>query len=429
MTYQQALDFIEYTNTLGSRLGLATVKELLFRLGNPQNQKKVIHVAGTNGKGSICAFLESILKEGGYCVGRYISPTIFTYLERFQINGEYMSETQFIQLTEQVAEVCKQMVADNFLHPTSFEVETAIAFLYFAQQPVDVILLETGMGGLEDATNVVEHPLVTTFASISMDHMSFLGDTLAKIARQKAGIMRKQVPCVISVMEDEAKQVLVEEAQKWQAPVVNLQKSDFCIKEMTLEKSVFTYRQEEYESTMLGGFQVYNAVTAIATYQLVQQQFPMTQQQVQAGVRKCRWQGRLECMNKHPYIFRDGAHNIDAVKKMKESLQAYFKEKKIHFIMGVLKDKEYAKMVAMMIPIAKSIYTVTPPVASRALQASQLAEEVQRQCQKDNVTNVQIKAFDKIEEALHTLLATIPADEVIVIFGSLSFIGNICLEV
>ena len=196
MTYEEARSYIEYTDTMGSVLGLDSIKELLRRLGDPQDAVPVIHIAGTNGKGSICAFLDEILESAGYSVGRYISPTIFTYLERFQIDKEYMSEEDFAVYLETVKDAADDMVSDGWGRPTSFETETAVAFCYFCDKKVDFLLLETGMGGLEDATNVCSHPVCTIIASISMDHMHFLGNTLRDIYRQKLGILKKNCPCV-----------------------------------------------------------------------------------------------------------------------------------------------------------------------------------------------------------------------------------------
>ena len=252
MTYEEALQFIDYTNSFGSRLGLDSIRELLNRLGNPQNRCKVIHIAGTNGKGSIFAFLESGLRQGGYRVGRYISPTIFTYLERFQINGSYMKQAVFASLAERVAKECQEMEAEGFLHPTAFEVETAIAFLYFGQEQVDVVLLETGMGGREDATNVVEKPLATVFASISKDHMAFLGDTLAEIAYQKAGIMRDKTPCVLAPMAEEARETLRTEAKRLNCPVVEVDENAIEVRNMSLEGTEFAYDGTVLNIALLG---------------------------------------------------------------------------------------------------------------------------------------------------------------------------------
>ena len=207
MTYEEAYLYMKEEGKRGSVYGTETVKELLLRLGNPQDRVPVVHIAGTNGKGSIFAFVGHILEDAGYVVGRYISPTIFTYLERFQINEHYMKESEFARIMETVIPVCEDMEEAGLPIPTAFELETAVAFLYFVQKKVDIVLLETGMGGKNDATNVVKQPLCTVLASISRDHMQFLGDTLQEILEQKMGILREQVPCVAYPMQDEIRQI------------------------------------------------------------------------------------------------------------------------------------------------------------------------------------------------------------------------------
>ena len=190
MTYEEARAFIDDTARYGAVLGLDSVTELMRRLGNPQDELKFVHIAGTNGKGSTLAYISTILKEAGYRVGRYVSPTIFDYRERIQVNEEYITREGVARLAGQVREACEQMVQAGFSHPTTFEVETAMAFLWFREMNCDIVVLECGMGGLTDATNVVKTTLVSVFAEIGLDHMGFLGDTIEEIARVKAGIIK-----------------------------------------------------------------------------------------------------------------------------------------------------------------------------------------------------------------------------------------------
>ena len=208
MTYREAKIYMEQVQKRGSKLGLAPVKMLLERLGSPQNRLTVIHVAGTNGKGSICTFLEQLYRAEDRRVGRYISPTLHCYLERFQINGRYMEEKEFAALLSEVVPVIDGMKRDGAELPTAFEIETVIAFLYFLNHQVDIVILETGMGGRADATNVVEEPLCTVFGSIGMDHMQFLGNTIEEIAYEKAGIMKAGCPVVSYPNSSEVMDVL-----------------------------------------------------------------------------------------------------------------------------------------------------------------------------------------------------------------------------
>lgn len=419
MGKMSAMDFIAYAEGFGSRLGLDTIKELLKRLGNPQNARPVIHIAGTNGKGSIFAFLESCFREAGYRVGRYVSPTLFGYLERYQINGSWMGQSDFNALCSKVKNACDEMVKDGFLQPTVFEVETAIAFLYFQKENVDVVLLETGMGGEQDATNVVEKPLATVFASISMDHMSFLGNTLEEIAKVKSGIMREGVPVVIAPMESSAQNVLLTRAKEMNAPVSLVKKPTAKYK---LTETIFTYKDEDYAISLAGTFQPENAACAIATCELVKEKLPVSTEQIKLGLENATWKGRFEVVNERPYIIRDGAHNIDAARRLKETLKQYFPNKKITFIMGVYKDKQYDDMIQEVSELANAFYAVTPPNPERALSAKTLRSHIISVVKNNSKIRhaIEIKAFGNMSNALFYAQDHSQMKDVIVVFGSLS---------
>ena len=421
MTINEAFKFIDYAKTFGSRLGLVCIKELLRRLGQPQNKRPVIHIAGTNGKGSTFAFLEAGLREGGYKVGRYISPALFTYLERFSINGVSMDEENFAEIAGWVEQACKDMVKEGFLHPTVFEVETAISFCYFAKEEVDVVLLETGMGGSEDATNVVEMPLATVFSSVSMDHMEFLGDTIADIAREKAGIMRKGVLAVIAPQWKEgAKQALLQYAIcKSDSPYI-LVDSVCDDAEYSLDGTTFVFGGHKYEISMLGAFQPDNAATAISTWQAVKEHFPMEIEVFSKGLKEAKWRGRFEVLQREPYVIRDGAHNADAVKWLKKTLLMYFPKKRFKLIMGVFRDKDYKEMVSEILPVAEEVVTIAPPDSGRALLAEELREEIIRQ----NDT-IPVVCASSMEEAWSRAVECSDKESVIVIFGSLSLAGEV----
>lgn len=430
MTYNEAMKYMEQVQKKGSILGLGPVKMLLERLGNPQGKLSVIHVAGTNGKGSICTFLESMYIEEGKRVGRYISPTIHCYLERFQVNGTYMEEDTFAKLLEEVILVLDSMEAEQQPLPTAFEIETAIAFVYFLSEQVDLVILETGMGGRLDATNVVAKPLCTVFASIGMDHMQFLGDTIEKIAYEKAGIMKDGCPVVSYPNSLEVMNVLKDEFNSHQAnetlrgqqmsnEFVEISKDDISILSETLEGSSFLYKGEEYAIAMSGRYQIYNAVTAIETKLLLDDNL------MKSGLVKATWEGRFEKIADEPLFIRDGAHNTDGVMALKESLQKHFTNHHIIFIIGVLGDKEYESMMELLCPMAEQVFTITPPV-ERGLSGDVLGECVVKYCPN-------VKACEKVEQAIQCAKQAysdyIAKDEsaVIVAWGSLSYIGQICI--
>lgn len=428
MTYENAMHHMEKIQKKGSILGLDSVKELLNRLDNPQNKGNVIHVAGTNGKGSICTFLEQMYRAEGKKVGRYISPTLHCYLERFQINGVFMAENTFGMLFSQVYKVLCDMEEEGLELPTAFEVETAIAFLYFLKEQVDIVILETGMGGREDATNVVDRPLCTVFSSIGMDHMQFLGDTVEKIACEKAGIIKKG--CYVVGYPN---QNCVNEVLKKQYAFVNqvdimsrhnndgveerlciINKDDILIKEETLTGSTFLYEGEEYTISLGGRYQIYNAVTAIKTKLLLDGTLRKD------ALCQAKWEGRFELIGKNPLFIKDGAHNVDGVKALKESIENHFTNHHLVFIIGVLRDKEYEKMVELLCPLAAKVYTITPPV-ERGLSGIVLAEAVHPYC--DDVEYCE--SIEHVVSKAKKSAIGYGENSVIIAWGSLSYIGEL----
>lgn len=302
MTYEDAYKYIKKAEGAGIVPGLSTIKELLSRLGDPQDSVNVIHIAGTNGKGSIFAFLEYILRAAGYRVGRYISPTIFTYLERFQINSRYMTEEEFAEIMEAVGGAASGMEADGLNYPTAFELETAMAFLYFEKKKVDFLLLETGMGGRLDATNVVKKPLCTVLASISMDHMKFLGNDLSGILREKMGIMRPGVPCVAYQLQETLRPAYLEECERLAAPAYMCDFSRIRITAIEKDYTEYIYDDKCYKIALNGLYQVYNSVVAIEVARCLNRYSgcSITDEQIKKGLAAARWKGRFEQVGSDP---------------------------------------------------------------------------------------------------------------------------------
>ena len=419
MNYEEAIAYIQDIQKRGTVLGLGPVKILLERLGNPQDQRKVIHVAGTNGKGSICTFLEAMYRAEGKKVGRYISPTIHCYLERFQINGQNMEKDMFAKLLSEVATVIGQMEKEGEPLPTAFEIETAVAFLFFSEQDVDLVILETGMGGREDATNVVANPLCTVFSSIGMDHMQFLGDTLTKITYEKAGIIKEGCPVVTYPNVQEVIDVLAEQSDLHNTKMNIVRKEDIRILSETLSETCFCYKGIEYRIHMLGEYQVYNAATAIETKLLLDGQL------MRDSLSQATWEGRFEVMSEHPLLIRDGAHNVDGVTALKESLQKHFTNTTLLFIIGVLEDKEYDKMMQILCPMAEHSYTITPENA-RGLSGTALRKAILPYCKKVTVCNSVNEAVKQAREEAYRLEKE-GQHAAIIAWGSLSYIGQISI--
>ncbi len=417
MDYKAALKEINRVQKRGSVFGLETIRELLKRLGNPQDQLKVIHVAGTNGKGSICAFLEAIYRAEGLRVGRYVSPTLFTYLERFQVNGSYMQEEEFAGIFTQVEEAARQMEQEGLAQPTAFELETAVAFLYFVRKQVDLVLLETGMGGRLDATNVVARPLCTVFASIGRDHMQVLGNTLADIAREKAGIMREGCPVVTFPERQEVMDVLAEEAAAHHAPFCVVEEEQLSVLSQSLGETRFCYKGSRYVIHLAGAHQVRNAAVAIQTKLLLSGSVRTE------SLADAVWPGRFEVLSRDPLLIRDGAHNPDGAKALRDTLQAQASDRHLVFVTGVFRDKEYGRMMELLCPMADRIYTVTPP-GERGLAAETLAQCIRQ-------FNPCVCACDGVEQALVFAVRDARRLEqegkktAVVAWGSLSWIGRI----
>lgn len=424
------ISLIEELKKRGSVLGLDAIEGLLEELGHPEDNLKIVHIAGTNGKGSIFAYLSSILIAAGFKVGRYISPTISCYEERFQINGKYITKDKLVRLYNIVEEAMKREEEKTGLKPTLFEVETAISFLYFKEEEVDYALIEVGMGGRMDATNVIRHPELTVISSISYDHQAFLGDTLEEISWQKAGIIKESCPVVLSENSDEVCKVIEQEAKKKKVKCIEIEPTDYEVLSETPYGSTFLWKEQRYETKLPGRHQVSNAVTALAASEYLfhkdyeknnarkaidKKLDEMNVKSAQQGgiIRTC-WPGRLEVLKKEPLFYRDGAHNPDGAKKLAAFLQKYFTNKKIIYIMGVLKDKEYKKMLRYLMPMAKEVY-VFKPKNERGLSAQILADTIKE------VANVSVTIESDVNAAVFRALDTAKPDDVLVACGSLSF--------
>lgn len=419
MTKDEAWNYIEEINKAGSVLGLESMTELLERLDNPQEKLKVVHIAGTNGKGSVGAFLEQILIDAGYRVGRYVSPTIFSYFERFQINKEYMSEDDFKRILSTVKNVSDQMVENGFNRPTAFETETAVAFLYFVNKQTDIVLLETGMGGTSDATNVCRRPLCSILTSISKDHMQFLGNSIYDILNAKLGIIKEGVPCISDVMEDEMKKIWLDKCENMKSPHIMTDIGQLSVTDNTLNGIQFTYKEKEYMICMLGKHQVNNSILAIEAADVLSKLgFDLDYVNIRRGLHNAKWQGRFQKISDEPPVYVDGAHNEGGWLALKANIEDYFAGKQLIYVCGVLKDKEYKKMIQLLTPYTDWFIAVTPD-SPRALSGRRLSEYAEGYV-KNSMSCALDKAMDKAFE-----LAKGFSNPIILVYGSLSFIGPV----
>ena len=413
-SYNEARKYIKEAMKKGSVLGLYNMHTLLDKMDNPQNKINIIHVAGTNGKGSTIAYLDSILQTASYKVGKYISPSVFSYREIMQINSENISKDEFAEILFYVSEIVK----DNNIGATAFEIETAAAFEYFMRNSCDVAIIETGLGGRLDATNVIKKPLMCMITSISLDHTDVLGETIREIAGEKAGIIMEDTCVVMHNQSEEVMSVVREAAREKNSELFVTGKPYDVVfgKEITS----FSYDDERYDTAMKGVFQIENAIAAIEAARILNEisTLNITGRHIYEGVKAAVWKGRFEKIAANPEVYIDGAHNPDAVGKMLRTIDENLKGEKIIFIMGVFADKDYRQSVKMCANYADMIFTITPD-NKRALDGKILAEEISKY-------NKNVEYADSIELAVKKAHKSArEKDATIICFGSLSYLGKV----
>ena len=441
MTYEEARDWLDNVSRHGDCLGLERMRILMEELGNPQDRLRFIHIAGTNGKGSVMTYLERTLSLAGYRVGRYLSPALFCYEEKMRVNEVYISREEVALTARTVRDACEKMVRDGKDAPTIFEVETAMAFCFFLQKDCDLVLLETGMGGETDATNVVRTTILEIFSSISLDHMEFLGDTVEKIASVKAGILKEGSLAVSDMQSPGVEEVLAGRAGEMKIPVAFVDAGRISNAAYALAQQTFTYttagigagilgeraaaprRWENMKISMPGTWQVRNACTALEAVEALRLLgYRLDEAVVRSGFESAVIGGRFEVVCREPLIIMDGAHNPEAALRLKESILAYFPEaeragRKLYFVMGVFADKDYTAEIALTAPLADEIITVQTGNHPRALAADALAREVLK-------VNPNTVCGGSVAKGLEMALERAGREDVLILFGSLSWLGE-----
>ncbi|QFJ55986.1 bifunctional folylpolyglutamate synthase/dihydrofolate synthase [Pseudobutyrivibrio xylanivorans] len=360
---------------------------LLKKLGNPHQDLKYIHVAGTNGKGSTSAFIASILKEAGLKVGLFTSPFLYAYNEMFRVNGNDISDEDFNRIFSCIKPAYDQLASEG-IYPSEYEILTVMSFLYFKEMGCDIVVMEVSLGGRVDTTNVIPSPLVTVITPISYDHMTILGDTLAEIASEKAGIIKSGTVVVSAQQEEEVQQVL---SKKCEGLTIEL---SYCPSATVLERSLsgqsfkLEDRDEVFETKLLGTYQIKNAALAImAAEKLRGAGYDISKKAIVEGIRNTEWFGRFSLLQNNPPVIIDGGHNRQGAKVLADSLREYFPDKKITFILGILKDKEVDIMLDTLLPLAEQVFTVAVP-NQRTMQPEDLAEMIQaRGCKAEALTD------------------------------------------
>ncbi|CAH2214466.1 bifunctional folylpolyglutamate synthase/dihydrofolate synthase [Tepidibacter aestuarii] len=424
MDYNEALEYIHGTYKFGRVLGLDNITELLSLLGNPQDDLNIIHVAGTNGKGSTCSFINSMLISGGYKVGLYTSPYLESFTERIRVNSENIQESELARVTEIVKTKVDNMVESGFNHPTEFEIVTAIAFYYYKEQNVDFVVLEVGMGGRFDATNVVKKPLINVITPISIDHTDYLGDTLAKIAYEKGGIIKDDCEVVMYPQNKESEVVIQNIVKEKNCILTMANIEDKEITKMDVFGQVFNCKVKDrmydnLEIQLMGRHQVNNAIVALNVISILKDKydFEISDENIYDGLKNTKWAGRIEVLRKDPLFIIDGAHNEDGANSLCNTIDGYMGDKDITLVLGMLKDKDVKTVCEILIPRCKDIIT-TKPNNPRAMKSSELKEII-------NSVGKECASCDDIEEAVKLAIKKTDKNSVIICAGSLYMIGDI----
>ena len=415
MNAQEAIDYIHSFFWKGSIPGLSRTQELLRRLGNPEKKLKFVHIAGTNGKGSTAAMTASILRKAGYKTGLYTSPYIYRFNERIQVNGQQIPDEDVAKVTEYVKQFAETMEEK----PTEFELVTAIGFEYFARQNCDIVVLEVGMGGALDSTNVIDTPEVAVITNIGLDHTDYLGDTVEKIAETKSGIFKENGHAVVyrgtAGVEEVFERVCAERN-------VSLNKADFdslVLRSHSLEGQVFDCGgRKELFLPLLGDHQLHNASVVLSIADTLKEiGWKITEENIRDGIRDVSWPGRFDIVGRNPLFIIDGGHNPQCIDALVVNIRDYLKNRKIIALTGVLADKDYGEMYRPMMPYIQEFVCITPP-NPRKLEASELAQHLRR-------VGATATPCETIPQGVQLAIEKAGEDGVVLCFGSLYTIGDI----
>ncbi len=394
MTVTQAIEYIHAHAKSHGKPGPDRIRKLLAALGNPQHAVRCIHVGGTNGKGSVCAMLDSILRAQGLRTGLFTSPYIRRFNERIQVGGEQIDDEALAEITARIQPIADAMEEQ----PNEFELITAIGFEFFRRQKVDCVVLEVGLGGRLDPTNIIEEPLLSIITDIDFDHTALLGNTIQAIATEKAGIIKPGRPCLFGGRDSSACRTVAASAKRLGAPFHTVDRSDCRVVSMTLEGTVFDFQEDHgLNLPLLGSYQPFNAAIVLTAVKLLREAgMTISEDALREGLATVRWPARFELMQRDPIVICDGGHNPQGVAAAVKSMQTYFPEQKVLVLTGVMADKDYDEMIENLKPITKHAFTVTPD-NPRALTAERLAQYFVNH-------KISAAAYDSIDNALFAAL-------------------------
>lgn len=418
------MDFLEAQNYLekvrsqkGIVLGLDTMRHLMVKLNNPQDKVKFIQVAGTNGKGSTAAYLTSILSEAGIKVGRYTSPAVFSSTEQYFACGSCISESEYAKGVTAVAEAAASLDGET---PTAFEQETALAFWYFAKKGCELAILEAGLGGDMDATNIVTTTVCSIITSISMDHCRILGNKISEIAAHKAGIIKPGAPVICIEQKEDAMEPIRAAAKAADTPLYEVHRDE--VRQIFSDKreSIVFFREfENLHLKMLGSCQPENAALAVQAASVLSRSYPIEKKHIYDGIEKTRWGGRFELHSGSPDIILDGAHNPDGIRRLRESVNQMFGAVPICYVCGVLADKDYEKEIEILFGRASNVFTVTPP-SPRAMKSTDLKAAI-----KKRFSQLKVISFDSEDGIEKAMEAAVSQNNPVVVCGTLTILARV----
>ena len=418
------MDFLEAQNYLekvrsqkGIVLGLDTMRHLMAKLNNPQDKVKFIQVAGTNGKGSTAAYLTSILSEAGIKVGRYTSPAVFSSTEQYFACGSCISESEYAKGMTAVAEAAASLDGET---PTAFEQETALAFWYFAKKGCELAILEAGLGGDMDATNIVTTTVCSIITSISMDHCRILGNKISEIAAHKAGIIKPGAPVICIEQKEDAMEPIRAAAKAADTPLYEVHRDE--VRQIFSDKreSIVFFREfENLHLKMLGSCQPENAALAVQAASVLSRSYPIEKKHIYDGIEKTRWGGRFELHSGSPDIILDGAHNPDGIRRLRESVNQMFGAVPICYVCGVLADKDYEKEIEILFGRASNVFTVTPP-SPRAMKSTDLKAAI-----KKRFSQLKVTSFDSEDGMEKAMEAAVSQNNPVVVCGTLTILARV----
>jgi folylpolyglutamate synthase/dihydrofolate synthase len=421
MVYEEAVSYIGEIPKFTTKNSLEHTKECLRRLGDPQEALQVIHVAGTNGKGSVCAYLASIFQEGGYRCGLFTSPHLIRVNERFCIDGEPVGDELFLAAFEKVKGMIDGLLAEGNCHPSYFETLFLMGMWMFREAKVPYVIMETGLGGRLDATNAVEHPMACVITSVSLDHVQYLGDTVEQIAWEKAGIIKPGIPVIYDGNRPETAYVIEKTARQAGAPSYPVTEACVKIQKITSEGIDFTvdgdYAGEVFTTPFIARYQVMNGALALRAAELLRERMAFTREQVRNGIANTKWQGRMEVIR--PGIIVDGAHNDDGVARFIETAADFQKDHTITLLFAAVDDKDYPDMIRRISTGIRPAHVVTAKIKDgRAVDAQTLADLF-----RENGCG-QVQAVDNVEEAFMRACSQ-RGDGLLFCVGSLYLVGEI----